>query len=226
MPVTLRDYGLAREDRQLSIVDFIEEACNTDFQLQPPKGAIEYMMQQGRALVIFDGLDELVNPTRRRVIRDDIEAFWVRFPATRVLVTAREIGYEQAPMDAVDFNRFRLSEFDDDQVGAYVHRWFGAHPDIASQQRDRQAAAFLRESQRVVSDLRRNPLLLALMCNIYKGEGYIPTNRPDVYEKCSNMLLRRWDATRNIESQRPLGAHLERTLEYLATEGSPGVSTA
>ena len=216
VPVVLRDYGVAKAERQLSILDFAEELSKTSLQLDPPPGAFEYMMQQGRALVIFDGLDELVDPSRRRGIRDDIESFCVRFPAIRVLVTAREIGYEQAPLDPDEFTRFQLAEFNDEQVGAYIHRWFGAHPDLAAQQVERQAEAFLRESEMAVSDLRRNPLLLALMCNIYKGEGYIPTNRPEVYEKCSNMLLRRWDASRGIDMARPLGAHLERTLEYLA----------
>ncbi len=31
------------------------------------------------------------------------------------------------------------------------------------------------------------------MCDIYRGEGYIPKNRPEVYEKCSELLLKKWD---------------------------------
>jgi hypothetical protein len=214
--VVLRDYGVAKAEHQMSLLDFMSHTAHTDYQLSTPDGAFEYMMQQGRALVIFDGLDELVDPSRRRGIRDDIESFCERFPAVRTLVTARDIGYEQAPLDPDEFEVIGLAEFDDEQVGEYVDKWFAAHPDVSQAQRGRRASAFMRESERVVSDLRRNALLLALMCNIYKGEGYIPTNRPEVYEKCSNMLLRRWDSSRGIDVARPLGAHLERTLQHLA----------
>ncbi len=41
--------------------------------------------------------------------------------------------------------------------------------------------------------------MLGLMCNIYKGEGYIPRNRPDLYRKCAEMLFERWDRGRNIQ---------------------------
>lgn len=175
------------------------------------------MLQNGRALVIFDGLDEIVEPVRRRQMRDNIESFCSRFPATRVLVTSREIGYEQASLDDDAFESFRLAEFSSEQIADYARKWFHAHPDLSLKaQRDQQTDAFLRESELVAADLRSNPLLLALMCNLYQGEGYIPTNRPEIYEKCSNMLLRRWDASRGIEVPRPLGAHLERTLQHLA----------
>jgi hypothetical protein len=216
--VVLRDYAAARQDNAgMSLVDYIEQDARASYSVIAPEGAIEYLCQQGRALVIFDGLDEITEPSKRRQMRDVLESFCARFPATRVLITSREIGYDQAPLDENEFELLRLAEFDDEQVAEYAENWFEVHPDLASaSQRKTQADAFVRESGRVAADLRRNPLLLALMCNLYKGEGYIPNNRPEIYAKCSNMLLRRWDATRGIEVARPLGAHLERTLQHLA----------
>jgi hypothetical protein len=40
-----------------------------------------------------------------------------------------------------------------------------------------------------VSDLRKTPMLLALMCTLYLREHYIPDNRPEIYEQCALMLL-------------------------------------
>ena len=216
VPIILRDYALAVTERPTSIVEFVEEHARTSLGLTVPLGAAEYMFQQGRALVIFDGLDEIVSPPERRRIRDVLESFSERFPATRVLVTSREIGYEQAPLDEEQFESLRLAEFSDEQVAKYAGNWFAAQPELAVAESARQADAFLRESELVTPDLRRNPLLLALMCNLYKGEGHLPTNRPEIYKQCSAMLLRKWDAIRGIEVARPLGAHLERTLQYVA----------
>lgn len=216
VPIVLRDYALAMSDRPTSIIDFVEDHARTNLGLTVPTGAIEYMFQQGRALVIFDGLDEIVSPPRRRDMRDVLESFSESYPATRVLVTSREIGYEQAPLDEADFESLRLAEFSDDQVAKYASNWFAVQPELSVAERARQGDAFLRESELVTPDLRRNPLLLALMCNLYKGEGHLPNNRPEIYKQCSAMLLRKWDAIRGIEVARPLGAHLERTLQHVA----------
>ena len=78
--------------------------------------------------------------------------------------------------------------------------------------------AFLEESQ-IVPDLRSNPLMLALMCNIYLGENYILNNSPDVYEKCATMLFDRWDKGRGIRvpsSVEEIQAHIRPTMMYLA----------
>ena len=53
------------------------------------------------------------------------------------------------------------------------------------------------ESEKV-SDLRSNTLMLSLMCNIYRQENYIPENRPKIYQKCAEMLFKKWDKHRGI----------------------------
>jgi predicted NACHT family NTPase len=58
--------------------------------------------------------------------------------------------------------------------------------------------------------------MLALMCNIYRGENYIPRNRPDVYEKCAMMLFERWDKSRGIHVPLPFEAHIRPAMMYLA----------
>ena len=62
----------------------------------------------------------------------------------------------------------------------------------------------------------RTSLLLALLCNIYRGEGYLPRNRPDIYERCADMLFRRWDKGRGIKYLLPFEAHIEPAIMHLA----------
>ncbi|MBE7445676.1 MAG: NACHT domain-containing protein [Planctomycetia bacterium] len=213
--VVLRDYGAEKKTHNYSILKFIEIIANSKYQVQPPAGAFEYMLLNSRAVVIFDGLDELLDTSYRREISSDIESFCTRYPSVPVLVTSREVGYEQAPLDEKKFENFRLSPFDENQVKEYVTKWFAADTDLTSDQQKQKAEAFLVES-RIVSDLRSNPLMLALMCNLYRGENYIPGNRPDVYEKCAVMLFERWDKTRGIHVTLPIEAHISPAMKYLA----------
>jgi hypothetical protein len=58
--------------------------------------------------------------------------------------------------------------------------------------------------------------MLGLMCTIYRGEGTIPRNRPDVYSKCAEMLFERWDKRRGIHVYLPFEAHVRPAMNHLA----------
>jgi hypothetical protein len=213
--VTLRDYGADKKTLKSSILQFIQTTATSRYQLPVPEGTFEYLLLNGRAIVIFDGLDELLDTSYRQEICADIESFCSLYPAVPVVVTSRKIGYEQAPLDEKEYEVFHLAAFDDNQVKEYVEKWFGLDDDLSADQKKEKVRNFCEESE-IVPDLRSNPLMLALMCNIYKGENYIPRNRPDLYEKCAMMLFERWDKTRGIHVTLPFEAHIRPALMHLA----------
>jgi hypothetical protein len=214
--VVLRDYGAEKAAHGYSILDFIERKAVSTYQLDsPPPGAFKYLLLNGRAMVIFDGLDELLDTSRRREIGGDIESFCNYYSSVPVLITSRKVGYEQAPLDEGKFEVFRLDVFDDSQVEEYATNWFAADVSLTPDERERKTASFIEESQ-VAPDLRSNPLMLALMCNIYRRENHIPKNRPEVYRKCAEMLFERWDRDRGIMVPLRTEAHLRLAVMYLA----------
>lgn len=215
IPVILRDYGSEKKAKNCSILEFIESTANSTYQIHAPKGAVEYLLLNGRVVIIFDGLDELLETSYRQKITADVESFCNLYPSVPVLVTSREVGYEQAPLNEKNFEAFSLATFDEGQVTEYVTKWFRADGDLTNTQRELKTQSFLKES-RIVPDLRSNPLMLALMCNIYRGENYIPQNRPDLYEKCAVMLFERWDKNRGIIVPLPFEAHIRPAMMYLA----------
>ena len=215
IPIVLRDYGAEKKAKNYSIVEFMELQSKSDYQIKPPTGAFQYLLLNGRAVVIFDGLDELLETSHRQKITNDIEAFCNLYPSVPVLVTSREVGYEQAPLSEERFEAYRLAPFNEHQITEYVTKWFLVDEELSPTQRAHKTESFLKESL-IVPDLRSNPLMLALMCNIYRGENYIPQNRPDLYEKCAVMLFERWDKNRGIMVPLPFEAHIRPAMMYLA----------
>ena len=187
--VILRDYGVKKKEINCSLLEFIELTAKTKYQLQPPPGALEYLLLNNRLAIVFDGLDELTETSYRQEIRNDVKLFCNLYPSLPVLVTSREVGYKEAPLDESKFEVYRLAPFNDQQVQEYVTKWFAIDRDLTKEQQQEKIKAFLAESKNL-TDLRSNPLMLGLMCNIYKGEGYIPRNRPDVYQKCGTCCLK------------------------------------
>lgn len=214
--VVLRDYGTEKKNHHCSLLEFIESTAKSTYQLKNvPNGAFEYMLLNGRAIIIFDGLDELLETRHRQEITANVESFCNLYPSVPVLITSRTVGYEQAPLDEEEFKVFNLTSFDKHQVEEYVKKWFAADPDLTRKEKKQKINSFLQESE-IVPDLRSNPLMLALMCNIYKGENYIPENRPDVYEKCAKMLFEQWDQRRDIKVSLPFINHISPAMKHLA----------
>jgi hypothetical protein len=208
--VTLRNYASA-DPPEHSVVGYIEHVLKTFYQVPPPPGLIDLLLLTGRAAVIFDGLDELLDPGRRADVTSRVEHFCAEYPLVPVLVTSRVVGYDQARLDDRQFICYRLGGFGDAEVTEYARKWFRQDADA----RPDDAETFLAESDSV-PDLRSNPLLLSLMCILYQGAGSLPRNRAEVYEKCADLLFRRWDARRRIHQELRAGHLIEPALRNLA----------
>ena len=214
--VSLKDYGAEKVTGRISLIEWIESRVRTDYTAPAPAGAIPYLLATGRAVLILDGLDELLDTSYRREITADIETFAARYVATPILITSRRIGYSQAPLDPRQFDVVYLSELEGDQIRHYVDMWFGLRHELPPHERTEMAENFMRDSSDAAADLRSNTLMLALLCNIYRGDGYIPRQRPQVYEKCAVMLFERWDRGRRIEVPLEFERHLRPAMQHLA----------
>jgi hypothetical protein len=212
--VTLREYA-AKTPIEWSVAEHIEHNLKTLYQCPSPDGLVERLLLTGRAVVIFDGLDELLDTSRRREVSDRVEQFCSAFPLAPVLVTSRAVGYGQARLDDSQFTCYRLGGFGYREVAEYAGKWFGTQEGLAPAEAAAKAAAFLDESAHA-TDLRTSPLLLSLMCILYRGAGSLPGDRAGIYTRCAELMLRKWDEQRDL--YRKLGSdHLvEPTLRYLA----------
>ena len=71
---------------------------------------------------------------------------------------------------------YRIGGFDEDRAAAYAAKWFSHVDAVQPAEAQRWADAFMAESA-AVADLRSNPLMLALMCILYRGRR-LPSQRP------------------------------------------------
>jgi hypothetical protein len=212
--VTLRDYA-AQDPPSLSVAAYIEHRLEAFYQCPAPPGLVAQLLLSGRALVVFDGLDELVDTRRRVDVTAIVEHFGLEYPLAPILVTSRLVGYDQARLDDRQFACYRIAAFTEDKVGEYVRKWFAQEREISRDEAERWAATFLDESA-AIPDLRANPLMLALMCILYRGEGSLPRDRAEVYERCAKLLFDKWDARRHIHVNLQAGHLLEPALGHLA----------
>ena len=213
--LVLRNFADAFRDGGRGLAHYLEQVCEAPYNLVPPRDAVEYLLRNGRAVVILDGLDELVSPELRRNVVQLVDGFALRYPLVPVVVTARRIGYAEVPLDRRLFEVGVVAELSEEQVERYAERWFALDSTTPEGERVALARSFLRES-REIADLRSNPLLLALLCEMYSSEHYIPRNLAQVYEQCALMLFNRWDSMRDIGLPPRFQGRLRGAVQHLA----------
>jgi hypothetical protein len=214
--VELRRFAGTGGAARSSLVAYFTYWAETSYQLTVPCGAFEWLLSRGRLLVVFDGLDELLDTSLRQDVRNEVESFCRRYATAPVLVTSRLVGYDQAPLDTQTFDTVLLEDFDEPRVEEYTTKWFDIRlSEEPERDRKRHVADFMRDSA-VAGELRNSPLLLALLVSLHRGPASIPNNLPDVYDSCANLLFSTWDKQRHIKVVLPFAEHVRPALRELA----------
>ncbi|MFC8792255.1 NACHT domain-containing protein [Streptomyces cinereoruber] len=206
--VQCRDFG--GTDSNKFILDWINKSLRDNLQLEIKRETINDILTLGRALVVFDGIDEIIDIGKRQSFVRTIEQFAVRYPLAPILVTARRVGYQKAPLRSSEFDLYELDDYNAEQIEEYAENWFAATERTATEK-----SAFLRESA-TVPDVCSNPLMLSLLCALYRARGYIPRNRREVYKACADLLFQRWDSMRQIEQPMDHRQYGNRLMQDLA----------
>ena len=183
--VTLKDFAEAPE--QPSLVKYLVKSLPKGWAIEP----IEQLLAAGRAIVLLDGLDEVREEDTRRVIREVRSTVNGARESQFVMtcrIAAKEYLFEQ-------FTAVEVADFDDQQIATFVENWFRSKNDLPKAKR---FMARLEENESI-RELAASPLLLTLLCLVFGEEGDFPTNRSELYGEGVKVLLKKWDAKRNIQ---------------------------
>ncbi len=172
-------------------LNYLTKILGTHEQAKP---FVETALNDGQAILLFDGLDEVVGePTLSRVV-ETIQAVATTYRNAPVLVTCRILDYEANPRRQIPgFTRETLAELSDKQIAAFVQAWYA--------EIDRTGRKMLGNAnglQQAITtrpelyQLARLPLLLTMMAIVHAGKGELPHARALLYYECIDLLLCRW----------------------------------
>ncbi|GAB4213514.1 MAG: hypothetical protein OHK0022_50710 [Roseiflexaceae bacterium] len=155
---------------------------------------LEAALTAGRAILLFDGLDEVVGePILSRVVEciDAATGTYARCPA---LVTCRVLDYQANPRRQLrGFAVETLAALDEQQIEQFINAWYAELTATGRQVLGNAAA--LRQAVATRAELRalaRLPLLLTMMAIVHAGKGTLPDARALLYAECVELLLLRW----------------------------------
>jgi hypothetical protein len=210
--IELRSYVLLSEKNKcnnfLGFLKTIGEAENWELD----DGELRrYLRDDGRAIIIFDGLDEIFDTEARERIKHQIVSFTCAYPKVRVIVTSRITGYWPGILMDAGFEHFTLQDLEEKQVATFVNSWYSlALKDRPEEAEDCSARIMhLFNEFSPIRQLASNPMLLTMMAIIGRHQE-LPRERKDLYYHTTNVLIHLWDVNKHLEDRRVPAALIDK----------------
>jgi len=182
-----------------------EELSSVGFP--PSEEFARKLLEQGKLLVLFDGLDEVPKAKVNAVI-DAIEAFVVQYDQNRFVASCRIAAYQSSFQSFTDLE---LADFDDQQIQQFIQNWFRREHDTA-----RQCWETLSQSgNEAAKELAQTPVLLTFLCLEYDDYLEFSRTRSSLYGRALDILLQKWDRQKRVrreEIYQGFHAELEKVL--------------
>lgn len=228
-------FPLAAFHERSSLMDQISHYYDVNRGLPGMKPVFERALKKGKALLLFDGLDEIVEPSRRREVSLRIKAFLDEHlpEGNRAILTSRFLGYREAPIQG-DFPHISLVDLGYSEIEQYVQRWCLACETWADKGNCRPGPETVHRAQAEekrlmnqihsnpsVEHLAANPLLLSLFVLIARQADSLPSRRVKLYQAYLEVLVEQWQKKRQPAVSLPSAQHfdLDCAMEILTSLG-------
>lgn len=238
--VPLSAYASALEACDLSLAEFVPRYFVGLGVTLPLADLLTAALDQGSALFLLDGLDEVRDPGLRYLVGRRLAQFYDlhRRRGNRFVITSRVVGYREVRLAADDLAECTLVDFDDAEIEEFVGRWTAAVERFAQGEETPTAArsAVLEREELLaatrdnpgVRRLATNPLLLTILALMKRQGISLPERRVELYQKYIETLLRHWNFARGLDGRPARDLDPVETLKTLAPlalwmqETSPG----
>lgn len=195
--VTLRRYAdELKRRRNLSLLEYVVEVTQADFSINSfDKDFVEFYLESGRCVLLFDGLDELPGSKFKSIVRQRIESFNSAYPANTIIITSRIVGYEAEVRFGDSYDHFRVAKLRTPEIERFISDWYTARLDDEND-RDKNSTDLIKvitnPDNDAIRDLARNPLLLTIVALVHRIDAVLPDQRVVLYQKCTETLLNTW----------------------------------
>jgi formylglycine-generating enzyme required for sulfatase activity len=183
-------------------------------------------LRAGRALAMFDGLDEVQQDALRHVVVNGVVDFFVAHsPAgNKFVLTSRIVGYASVRPTLGGLAECTLVDFEDEEIAAFTEKWTMVLERTARGGTATSTHEAARGREDLLSAIRRNPGTRALAANpllltilaLMKRQGVeLPERRVELYDTYVKVLLKHWNLARGLDRPPARDLDVSETLKVL-----------
>ncbi|WP_051315354.1 NACHT domain-containing protein [Algoriphagus terrigena] len=182
----------------LSITDIINGIPN---RAEIPSCAIDFSilvsnaLQNGNALLLIDGLDEIAEDKNRIAFVNQLRTFIATYPTINIIVTSREAGFRVVAGSLATYcENYTVSNLLSTDIEELCLKWHIAIIDESEstiREANKLSQLILKDNR--IKVLAENPLLLTTLLFVKRWAGYLPTKRSVLYQEMIKLLLVTWN---------------------------------
>ncbi|HEX2993563.1 MAG TPA: SUMF1/EgtB/PvdO family nonheme iron enzyme [Anaerolineales bacterium] len=163
-------------------------------------------IQQGRAIILLDGLDEILKNRSWIVNKIEMLANDIMPMGNKLLLTSRIDSYRETPLMG-DWAVYTLLDFDSSAIEQFALRWciavekatHGDTPEaITNAGREQERLLLEINSKPRIAQLASKPLLLTILALIQRQRMKLPKSRIKLYDIYLETLISTWHQYRPI----------------------------
>ncbi|TNC20680.1 NACHT domain-containing protein [Amycolatopsis alkalitolerans] len=199
---------------------------------EKPDHWVSSVLRSGRAMILVDGVDELLLE-RREEIRRWVAGLVRAYPNARYVISTRPSAVPDE-WPGAGFARFELLPLSSNGLRDLIRHWYQAARELEP---DPEQRAWLGDCERRlaqslatrpdVRSLVSSPLLCSLLCALYRKEDmYLPQSRKELLDKALELLLGPWDSRRGIAVEDGLEMSANEKMILLERFAAPMVRNA
>ncbi len=167
-------------------------------------------LNDGKMIVMIDGLDELNSLDLRKRVMEVTKSFSAKYPKCRIIITSRIELLNQTQF-FTGFRLYKLNEFNTEQIKQLVVNWFGENTSDS-----RKLLNLINKPLMTIHSIPNTPIALTLVAVLYeRGHQDLPSNLTELLKKYVELALDRWDLTKKIKAQIEW-AYKEQVLQKLS----------
>jgi hypothetical protein len=210
LPILLfiRDHANSiKENPKMSLSQLIRDQFADRQAPLPPVGWLEEQIEEGKCLIMLDGLDEVAEVSTRRLVVDWVDQCMASYGKNRFILSSRPFGYRSNPLANVTVLQVR--PFTTKQQTQFVYNWYLANEVMSFQKDDpgvreeaRRGAADLLERislTETLAQLAVNPLLLTMIATVHRYRSTLPGRRVELYAEICEVFLGKRQQARGLE---------------------------
>lgn len=164
--------------------------CTNDFNV-----LVSSSLQNGNALLLIDGLDEIAEEKNRIAFVNQLRTFIATYPTLNIIVTSREAGFRVVGGSLASYcENYNVANLINSEIEELCTKWHKAIIDESEntiKEANKLSDLILKDSR--IKVLAENPLLLTTLLFVKRWAGYLPTKRSILYQEMIKLLLVTWN---------------------------------
>lgn len=173
----------------------------TQTPVKPHESWFEDQLEQGKCVVLLDGLDEIAKKEQRQQVARWIDAQIKTYYKTVFVLTSRPTPYAEAELMHPRVCKLRMQSFTREQQREFLQKWYAQDIQIykTKNTREREHQVHARTARTMdelqqnpnLRELAGNPLVLSMIATLTQDQGKLPNTRSALYKEFCDVLVKR-----------------------------------